>query len=529
MTDAANNSFGQPATVLQLSGITKRFGALTANDNISLSLASGEIVALLGENGAGKSTLVSILFGHYSADAGSITAFGEPLPPGDPAAALARGIGMVHQHFALADNLTVQENIVAGTRSLLSLRMKSVQAHRDITETAQQFGLWIDPNAKVADLSVGERQRVEILKALYRGARILILDEPTAVLTPQESESLFDTLEQLVAKGLSIIFISHKLDEVMRVSDRIAVLRAGKLIANLPRGEASRDQLAELMVGRQVEKVTRSRSDILAKQSKTANAPIRCALLNGRVRDANRPGHFALNGISLNVRAGEIFGIAGVSGNGQKTLADVLSGMQPLSDGTLSIDGQAIDMNPRAFNAAGVARVPEDRHHTGVVGELSIWENAILERYQTAEFSLLGWLRRGKARRHTRAIVEAFDVRGLQDRGLSTTARSLSGGNMQKLILGRALSTGNQHPSLIVANQPTWGLDVGAVAFVHEQLLQAAQSGSAIVLISEDLDELFAIASTIAVMHNGQLTAPQAPGLWTMQSIGSAMAGTVSS
>lgn len=512
--------------MLQLSGITKRFGTLTANDNISLTLGAGEIVTLLGENGAGKSTLVSILFGHYSADAGSIEAFGEPLPSGDPAAALSRGIGMVHQHFALADNLTVLENIVAGTRSLLSLRMHSAKAHRTITETAQQFGLWIDPGAKVGDLSVGERQRVEILKALYRGARILILDEPTAVLTPQESESLFDTLQQLVAQGLSIIFISHKLDEVMRVSDRIAVLRAGKLIATIPRIEASRDQLAELMVGRQVDKVTRRNTDATADQAASAGMPVRCALVNARVKNTRQPGRYLLNSTSLSVRAGEIFGIAGVSGNGQKALADVLCGMQTLDDGSLTVDGHSLASHPRAFSAAGVARVPEDRHHTGVVGELSIWENAILERYHTRDFSILGWLRRGKAKQHTRAITEAFDVRGLQDQGLNTTTRALSGGNMQKLILGRALTGSAQTPSLIIANQPTWGLDVGALAFVHEQLLRAAAAGSAIVLISEDLDELFAIASTIAVIHDGQLTPPQAPGLWTMKSIGSAMAGT---
>lgn len=511
------NAADPPTPILKLFGITKRFGALIANDNISLTVAPGEIVALLGENGAGKSTLVSILFGHYTADAGSIELFGKPLPPGDPAAALAAGVGMVHQHFALADNLTVLENIVAGTRSLLSPSIRSTEVAREITRTAERFGLWIDPAARVADLSVGERQRVEILKALYRGARILILDEPTAVLTPQESESLFDTLQQLVAQGLSIIFISHKLDEVVRVSDRIAVLRSGRLVATVEQADASGDRLAELMVGRQIVKVRRNSAVTAVPKT------LVCELQNGSVRHTD--GRQLLDQVSLTARAGEIIGIAGVSGNGQTTLADVLSGVRELDQGILEISGQRLPANPRSFTAARVARVPEDRHATGVVGGLSIWENTILERYHTREFSLFGWLRRGRAKRQAAELVEAFDVRGLQDQGLNTITGALSGGNIQKLILGRALTGAGGKPALIVANQPTWGLDVGAVAFVHQRLLAAAEAGAAIILISEDLDELFALASQIAVIHDGKLTATQTTENWSMSAIGSAMAG----
>ncbi len=511
------------APILELSGITKRFGSLVANDDISLALAPGQILALLGENGAGKSTLVSILFGHYTADQGTIRVFGEPLPPGDPGAALGRGIGMVHQHFALADNLSVLENIVAGTCSLLSPTIRSTRVTREITQTAERFGLWIDPTARVGDLSVGERQRVEILKALYRGAKILILDEPTAVLTPQESESLFATLEQLVAQGLSIIFISHKLDEVDRVSDRIAVLRNGKLVANLERAEADREQLARLMVGRTITAVKRRPTDTVPASDAGAPDEPRCMLEDISVEQAD--GRALLSQVNLSVRAGEILGIAGVSGNGQAVLADVLSGLRAPDGGMLKIDGRTPNAQPRAFTAAGVARIPEDRHAVGVIGELSIWENAILEQYHTRQFSLLGWLRRGRARRLAKQIVEKFDVRGLQEQGLNTVTRSLSGGNMQKLILGRALSGAHGTPALIIANQPTWGLDVGAVAFVHEQLLAAAEKGAAVILISEDLDEVFALASDIAVIHGGRLTDSRPAAEWTMTAIGSAMAG----
>ena len=502
---------------LRLRGITKRFGSLVANDAISLELGRGEVLALLGENGAGKSTLVSILFGHYLADAGEIEVFGARLPPGQPKAALAAGIGMVHQHFALADNLSVLDNVMLGTEPLWRPVSRRGEARARLVDCAQRFGLQVDPEARVGDLSVGERQRVEILKALTRGAKILILDEPTAVLTPQESESLFATLGQLVAAGLSVIFISHKLDEVLRVSHRIAVLRGGRLVAELPAEGADKAMLAEAMVGRAVAPAV--------KRSQAPGAPVvelRGATLRGT---GPRP---LLDAADLTLHAGEVFAVAGVAGNGQEALADLLCGLHAPDTGMLAIAGRAIAASPRAFVAAGVARIPEDRHAVGVVGDLPLWENAVLERYATSAFSRHGVVRRERAMAHARSLVERFDVRGTESAGLATTTRSLSGGNMQKLILGRALSGDPDSPTtppLIVANQPTWGLDIGAVAYVHQQLLDACAAGSAVLLISEDLDEIFALADRIAVMHHGRLGAPRAAGEWTLAAIGLAMSG----
>ncbi len=496
--------------VLRLTGITKRFGPLVANDNISLGLDRGEVLALLGENGAGKSTLVSILFGHYVPDEGTVEAFGAPLPPGDPAAALAAGIGMVHQRFTLADNLSVLDNVMLGTEPLWRLRSRRGAARARLVATAKRFGLEVNPAARVGTLSVGQRQRVEILKALYREARVLILDEPTAVLTPQESESLFATLRELVAEGLSLIFISHKLPEVLRVSDRIAVLRGGKLVATLAARGVDQAQLALLMVGREVPPPV--------ARPHAAGGDV-CVVQRAGVRGA-------LHDVSLTVRAGEITAIAGVSGNGQQVLADVLCGMRGVDGGSVTVQGRAVAANPRAWIAAGVARIPEDRHAVGTIGDLPLWENALAEHYRT-RFATAGVIRRGAARRFARDIVQRFDVRA--GGGIDTPARSLSGGNMQKLILGRALAgeaVGADGPVLIVASQPTWGLDIGAVAFVHQQLLDACARGAAVLLVSDDLDEIFALADRVAVMHAGRLSTARPVAEWDMATIGLAMAGT---
>lgn len=583
------------APVLQLDGITKRFGALVANDAISLDLHRGEVLALLGENGAGKSTLVSILFGHYLADAGRIEAFGEPLPPGQPRAALERGIGMVHQHFTLADNLSVLDNVMLGSEPLWQPFSRRAAARAQLLATAQRFGLGVDPDAKVGELSVGERQRVEILKALVpvgrrRGARVLILDEPTAVLTPQESASLFATLARLVAEGLAIVFISHKLDEVLRVAHRIAVLRGGRLVAMLPGaivaagaatqpgdaepsgadGEApvTKARLAALMVGREVVPARRrasAQSD--AEPSQVALAPsgggpgaarpggrgptlaapageARLVLDRATVRGPGaRP---ALDAVSLQLHPGEIVGIAGVSGNGQQVLADVLHGLRPLDGGRLTWRGRPMPARPRDWVEAGVARVPEDRHAVGLIGDLSLWENAISERYANPAFSRFGWLRRSRAMAHAQRLVDRYDVRGTEAGGVGLPARRLSGGNMQKLILGRALTPvpaddalldngpealsaatrpgPHAAPVLVVANQPTWGLDIGAVAYVHQQLLDACERGAAVLLISDDLDELFALADRLAVMRQGRLGEARPVAEWTLGAIGLAMA-----
>jgi len=539
--------------VLKLSGITKRFGALVANDAITLELGAGEVLALLGENGAGKSTLVSILFGHYVADAGSIEVFGRELPPGQPRAALAAGIGMVHQHFTLADNLSVLDNVMLGTEPLWWPFSKRAEARAKLVETGQRFGLGVDPDARIADLSVGERQRVEILKALVRGARILILDEPTAVLTPQESESLFATLAQMVAQGLSVIFISHKLDEVLRVSHRIAVLRAGRLVATLPTAGAHKAQLAELMVGRQVP-AARRRSEASVPAAGAGDTgvvvPARCELRDAGVRAVQRGRPTAagapplLHGVNMALYAGEVLAVAGVSGNGQAVLAEVLCGERALDTGTLVLDGKPLPAQASAFVAAGVARVPEDRHQVGVVLDMALWENALLERYRQPPFARRAWLQRARAKAWALDLVQRFDVRGVRAAGVDTPTRALSGGNMQKLILARVLgappvqgqgpdaearapevAVARTTPPLIVANQPTWGLDIGAVAYVHQQLLDAAAAGSAVLVISEDLDEVFALADRIAVMHQGQLSAALPRAQWSLASIGLAMAG----
>lgn len=499
--------------VLRLSHITKRFGALLANDDISLDLQRGEVLALLGENGAGKSTLVNILFGHYVADAGSVEVDGVPLPPGNPRAALAAGVGMVHQHFTLADNLSVLDNILIGTEPLWRWRQQRSAARARIDDLAGRFGLAVQTQARVGALSVGERQRVEIVKALYRGARVLILDEPTAVLTPQEADRLFATLGQLIAEGLSVIFISHKLDEVLRVSHRVAVLRGGRLVAERRAGETAKAELAELMVGRRVEMPMR--------EAATAGASVVAAL--DRVSVPAAAGRRGLRDITLDLHGGEIVGIAGVSGNGQVALAELMSGVVGAEAGRVTVCGEALPPSPRRWIGAGVARIPEDRHAEGAVGDLAVWENIVVEQLGSAAFARGGVIRRAASRRFAADLAARFDVRG---GGIDVPTRTLSGGNMQKLILGRAFSVrGAQAPVLVVASQPTWGLDIGAVAYVRGQLLEAAARGAAVLLISEDLDELMALSDRIAVIHGGRLGPARATSAWTLATLGLAMAG----
>ncbi len=525
--------------VLRLQNITKRFGSLVANDAISLDLQAGEVLALLGENGAGKSTLVSILFGHYRADSGHIEAFGQPLPPGNPRAALAAGIGMVHQHFTLADNLSVLDNVLVGSERLWQPFSRRAAARARLLAVSEQFGLQVQPEALVGSLSVGERQRVEILKALYRGARILILDEPTAVLTPQESEALFATLAQMVTQGLSIIFISHKLPEVLRVSHRVAVLRGGKLVATAPAAGTTQAQLAQWMVGRDLEPnkppapIDTAQAAITSIASKAVYALLKV--------HTHGQGHDRLNGVSLQLHPGRIVAIAGVSGNGQVALAELLCGMRAATGGTVALHGAPLKASPAWLVAQGVARIPEDRHAVGVVGDLPVWENAVSERLRSPAFSRRLWVKRKAAMQHAQELVTAFDVRGA---GLHAPARALSGGNMQKLILGRALMQPGQSPvgsphlrpppggegenhqaRLIIAHQPTWGLDIGAVAYVQQQLRAARDAGDAVLLISDDLDEVLAMGDRVAVMHGGHLTDARPASAWSRESIGLAMAG----
>jgi general nucleoside transport system ATP-binding protein len=498
---------GERETVLRLSGITKRFGPLLANDDISLELQRGEILGLLGENGAGKTTLMNILFGHYVADAGTIEVAGLVLPPGQPAAALAAGIGMVHQHFTLAENLTVLDNIVLGTESLWQLSSNSQKARARIRQLAEEFGLEVNPDAIVSALSVGERQRVEILKALYREARILALDEPTAVLTPQESTALFETLKRFVARGLSIIFISHKLGEILAACSRVSVLRGGRLVAERRVEGATRAELAELMIGRSI---PQAKADVQV----AGEAVLKLAGVNARRLSQS------LSDISFYIRSGEIFGIAGVSGNGQSLLADLVSGVVGPVQGQMTLNGETVTrINPRAMISRGVARIPEDRHAEGLISDMSITENVIAESYNSARFAAHGFINWKKARSFAEDIIAAYEVKCPSP---EARVRLLSGGNMQKLILGRVMAT---NPCLVLANQPTRGLDVGAVNYVHEQLLAARKRGAAILLISEDIDELLSLSDRVAVMFRGQLSGASPRESVTIKDLGLMMAG----
>ena len=500
---------------------------MVANDDISLEVKQGEILALLGENGAGKSTLVSILFGHYVADSGSIEVNGQPLKPGDPKAAIAAGIGIVHQHFALADNLSVLDNVMLGTESLWSFATKKGAARAHLMSASEQFGLKIEPESLVGSLSVGQKQRVEILKALYRGAKILILDEPTAVLTPQESESLFATLRTLVAQGMSIVFISHKLAEVLRVSDRVAVLRGGKLVMQAQAKDVTQAQLANAMVGHDMASARPQARSSASQAAARASERLVCELqgVSARITDREQ-----LKAASLQLSAGRITAVAGVSGNGQLALAQLLCGMLKPSAGALFINGIAAPSSPTAFVQMGVARIPEDRKGTGVVADLPFWQNAVSELLQTrhTRFTRAGFIREGAARAHAQAIVDQFDVRGsVSGRDADLPTSRLSGGNMQKLILGRALlRPDGSSPKLLIAHQPTWGLDVGAVRFVQAQLIAARDAGAAVLLISDDLDEIFEMADRIAVIHSGELSPALPTAEWTRERIGLAMAGS---
>jgi simple sugar transport system ATP-binding protein len=494
--------------VLELQGITKRFGPLVANDAVSLALAQGEVLALLGENGAGKTTLMNILFGHYRADAGEVRVMGRTLPPGRPRAAIEAGVGMVHQHFALADNLTVLENVVIGSEPLLRLRARRSGARQKLLALCDRFGLPVDPDARVADLSVGERQRLEILKALFREARILILDEPTAVLARPEAERLFETLRGMTGQGLSIVFISHKLHEVMAASDRVAVLRGGRMVAERITRDTSPAELAELMVGRRV-----------SRPSRAARAPGAAVVTADRVTVVEK-GETRLDAISFEVREGEILGIVGVSGNGQATLGRLVSGLARPTSGTLRLGDEEMGrLSPRALVRAGVGRIPEDRHAEGAIGELSIWENAVLERARDPAFARRGLVRRGAARAFAADLIARFDIRGATP---DTRTRLLSGGNMQKLILGRVLA---HAPRFLLANQPTRGLDEGAIAAVHARLLEARERGAAILLISEELEEAVGLADRLQAIVRGRLSAPVAAEDADPRRLGLMMAG----
>ncbi|WP_373305014.1 ABC transporter ATP-binding protein [Streptomyces lucensis] len=504
------NASSPPAAV-ELRGITKRFPGVVANRDIDITVRTGTVHALCGENGAGKSTLMKILYGMQQPDEGTITVNGEQVTFHNPGDAIARGIGMVHQHFMLADNLTVLENVVLGAEKLYGIGGK---ARTKIREISDAYGLGIRPDVLVEELGVADRQRVEILKVLYRGARTLILDEPTAVLVPQEVDALFDNLRELKAEGLTVIFISHKLGEVLSVADEITVIRRGTTVGTVePRGTTPK-QLAELMVGSELPTPE-------TEESTVTDVPM--LQLDGvhlSQTDLDGVERIILDEISFTIHKGEVLGIAGVEGNGQSELVEAIMGMRRPDAGVVTLDGADISHTPtRDRRESGIGYIPEDRHRHGLLLEAPLWENRILGHVTEKPNSRGGLLDLKGARADTQRIVEAYDVR---TPGIDVTAASLSGGNQQKLIVGREMS---HEPKLLIAAHPTRGVDVGAQAAIWDHIRQARREGLAVLLISADLDELIGLSDTLRVMYRGRLVADADPATITPEELGSAMTG----
>jgi ABC-type uncharacterized transport system ATPase subunit len=501
------------SAAVALRGITKRFPAVVANDGVDFEAARGEVHALLGENGAGKTTLSNILTGLYRPDEGTIELFGEPTEFHSPRDALDAGIAMVHQHFRLVSPFTVAENVVLGDhrdigRSFL-LRPRAIEER--VAELSRRYGLGVDPRAKIWQLSVGEQQRVEILKALYQDARVLILDEPTAVLTPQEADALFETIRALAADGRTVIFISHKLHEVKAVADRVTVLRRGRSVASVTIADATPRSLAALMVGREVE-LGRRRERVTEVGDPVLELDAVCA-------DGDR-GRAALSDVSLVVRSGEVVGVAGVAGNGQKELAETIVGIRPRTSGTIRVAGRQLrGGDPRAAIRAGIGFVPEDRLGTGVAPGLSVASNVVLKSYRRPPISRGPLLYLGRIREQAQRLMKSYDVRAS---GPGVPAWQLSGGNLQKVVLAREFSGG---PVVLVAAAPTRGLDVAGIETVHSYLREAATKSVGVLLISEDLDEILALADRIVVMFEGAVAGERDAETATPEELGLLMAG----
>ncbi len=482
--------------VVRMSAITKRFLDVTANKDVSFDLYPGEICALLGENGAGKTTLMNILFGYYACDAGDIFIKGEKVNLSAPKDAISRGVGMIHQHFALVPSQTVLENIIVGTASPRGIFLDLQSARQALVDLQDRFGLQIDPDARVWTLSVGEQQKVEILKALYRDVDILIMDEPTAVLAPAETADLFRTLRSLVKEGRSVVFISHKLNEVMDISDRIVVLRSGKVVAERKTSETNARELANLMVGR----------ELLESIEKTELAPGDPVLNIKNLKVLSDKQLAAIIDLNLIVHQNEILGMAGISGNGQTELSEVLFGMRSPAEGSIQVSGLPLKYgSPAASIQAQMGRIPEDRIDTGLLMDLSVEENFILENHSSAAFQTLGLMKSQKIHHFSDDLIKAYNIKTA---GRDATTKSLSGGNLQKVMLARELAG---EPLLIIASQPTRGLDVGAMEYIHQQLVKERERGASILLISDDLDEIFALSDRIVVLYEGRIMG-EAPG-----------------
>ena len=485
------------APVLELRGITKRFPGVVANDSVDFDLRRGEVHALLGENGAGKSTLMNVLYGLYHPDEGEVLVKGKPIRLHSPKDAINHGIGMVHQHFMLIPVMTVAENIVLATEPThAGVLLDYGAANRRVAELSKSFNFAIDPGARVESITVGQQQRVEILKALYRAADILILDEPTAVLTPQEARELFEILKTLTNEGMSVIFITHKLNEVLEVADRITVLRRGKRIDTVDRGGATEQGLARMMVGR----------DVLLRVDKAAPSVAEPLLSVDDLHVVDDRGLEAVRGVSFNVRSGEIVGLAGVDGNGQSELIDAITGLRRVSSGLVTIGERDVTGdNPSSILDRGLGHIPEDRQLRGLVLEFSLAENLALHDFDKPPDSRWGWLFPRQLIRRARDLLKQYDVRG---GGPQTRAAALSGGNQQKVVLAREIG---REPSVLIAAQPTRGLDVGAIEFVHRRLIEARDNGKAVLLVSLELDEILSLSDRVLVVYEGQIVAEHGP------------------
>jgi general nucleoside transport system ATP-binding protein len=514
----ANGGAGAPSVAaphVEMRRICKSFLGNPANSDVSISVAHGEICALLGENGAGKTTLMNILFGLYAADSGEILVDGREVSFRSPADAIRAGIGMIHQHFTQVPNLTVLDNLMIGAYGNGGFLLDRAGAARKAATIMERFRMDVDLTATVSSLSVGQRQRVEILKALYRGAGILIMDEPTAVLSPAEAEVLFDTLRELASTGASVILITHKMKEIMRASDRVYVLRRGALVAERATSETNPEELAELMIGAALKRLDHPPAGVTGG----------VALEARDLRATGASGRPALDGLSLALRPGEILGLAGVSGNGQTELCDILFGVRVPDGGSLSLAGQSLPFgDPSRMIDSGIARIPEDRIGTGLFMDLSVEDNMVLPHHGTGDFcSPLGVMRRNSIARFADSLIGEYSV---LTQGRKQAVRSLSGGNLQKVILSRELWAGSGGPpKAIVASQPTRGLDVGAIRFIHSRLYDERARGAAIMIVSDDLDELLEISDRIAVISGGRIVGEQSRDSFDRGKLGLWMSG----
>ena len=497
---------------IEMLNITKRFPGIIANDNITLQLRRGEIHALLGENGAGKSTLMSVLFGLYQPEEGTIKKDGKVVSIKNPNDATALGIGMVHQHFKLVECFTVLDNIIMGVEPTKMGFLQKKEARRKVMELSERYGLHVDPDAKIEDITVGMQQRTEILKMLYRDNEILIFDEPTAVLTPQEIDELMQIMRNLAAEGKSILFISHKLAEIMAVSDRCTVLRKGKYIGTVNTKDTTAQELSAMMVGRNVnfhvEKEDKEPGKVILK---VENMTVASHLHKNN----------AVKNVSLEVRAGEIVCLAGIDGNGQTEFVYGLTGLEPLVSGKITLNGKDITNAPiRERSISGVSHIPEDRHKHGLVLDYSLEDNIVLQRYFEPEFTKAGFLRRKNIREYADRLIEQYDIRSGQ--GPVTIARSMSGGNQQKAIVAREI---DRDPQLLIAVQPTRGLDVGAIEYIHKQIVAARDAGKAVLLVSLEMDEVLDVSDRILVMYEGEIVGELNPKKTTAEEMGLYMAG----